>query len=83
MKKDLILELDRLLKSSDKKQVEDFLVANFDDLPEELKKLVVFTFVAEATQDRLKQVVGDYIMQTAVLQGLGEALGEIEKTNNK
>jgi len=76
-----LLELDRLLKSENKKQTEEFLLKNFSELPEELRQLIVFTFVSEGAMEKLKEVVGDYTMQTAALEGLGEALEETGKNS--
>ncbi len=68
-----------LIKSGDREKTEDFLVEHFKELPEELQRDVVFTFLSEAADDYLKDKLGEYLAQTAALQGLSEALEEVEE----
>lgn len=76
---DILMRLGEVLKSGGKDQAKDFLVEHFKELPEELQRDVIFTFLSEAADDYLKNKLGEYMVQTAALQGLGEALEEIEK----
>ncbi len=75
----LLQELGTLLKAGDKEKTEDFLVEHFKEFPEEMQREIVFTFLGEAADDYLKNKLGEYMAQTAALQGLGEALEEAEK----
>ena len=72
-----------LIKAGDQEKTENFLVEHFKEFPEEMQREIVFTFLGEAADDYLKDKVSEYLAQTAALQGLGEALGEMEKTNNE
>ena len=72
-----------LIKSGNKDKAEDFLVEHFKELPEELQRDVIFTFLSEAADGYLKDKLGEYLTQTAALQGLGEALEEIDKEEKK
>lgn len=76
---DVLVRLGKILKFGEKDEVKNFLVEHFKELPEELQRDVVFTFLSEATDDYLKDKLGEYLAQTAALQGLGEALEEVEK----
>lgn len=80
---DILMNLGEVLKSGEKEKTEDFLVEHFKELPEELQRDVVFTFLSEAADDYLKDKLGEYLAQTAALQGLGEALEEVEKEGEK
>lgn len=82
-KMDVLMKLGGVLKSGGKDKVEDFLVEHFKELPEELQRDVVFTFLSEAADDYLKNRFGEYLAQTAALEGLSRAMEEIEETNSK
>jgi hypothetical protein len=70
-----------LIKSGEKEKTEDFLVEHFKEFPEEMQREIVFTFLGEAADDYLKTKLGEYLAQTAALQGLGEALEEVDKNS--
>lgn len=79
-----ILEnLSALIKSGNKDKTEDFLVEHFKELPEELQRDVIFTFLSEAANDYLKNKLSEYLAQTAALESLSEALEEIDKEEKK
>lgn len=75
----ILEDLSVLIKSGNREKTEDFLVEHFKELPEELQRDVVFTFLSEAADDYLKNKLGEYLAQTAALQGLGEALEEVSE----
>jgi len=76
---DVLVKLGKILKSGKKDEAKDFLVEHFKEFPEEMQREIIFTFLGEAADDYLKTKLGEYLAQTAALQGLGEALEDVER----
>lgn len=79
----LLVKFGEILKSGNKDRAKDFLVEHFKEFPEEMQREIVFTFLGEAADDYLKNKLGEYLAQTAALEGLSEALEEVGKNNNE
>jgi len=67
----------KLIESGDQKQMEDFIVANFNDLPEDLKRDIVLSSLNQQIGGYLENKKREAEARENALLGLADALEEL------
>ncbi|KKS07888.1 MAG: hypothetical protein A2418_01985 [Candidatus Brennerbacteria bacterium RIFOXYC1_FULL_41_11] len=76
-KEEILNHLFKLIESGDQKQMEDFIVANFNDLPEDLKRDIVLSSLNQQIGGYLENKKREAEARENALLGLADALEEL------